>query len=283
MAAVSEASAPQSRVSAPTAAPARSFLSDVRIDFGPPDLLGRLFLKADRELHELGIQLSFAPVEMLIDLNRQHRASWRPLVPIFDHRVGGIDNKNGFCLVGRNCAGEIVATQACRLYTLTDRTLKEECESLKLFYADPEQSKGLQETCTITCPIADTLTGRVTYTGAVWFRPDYRSLGITSILGRVAKAYAFTKWYTDVTLTLMIQDVYAAGTARRAGFPHHEWEVWMRNTPLGTARAALIWMNTAEMLDYMQAFLDKPHAQVDAVVDQRSAQHHRRSQRVVGG
>ena len=41
----------------------RNFLSEVVIDYGPRDVLGRLFLKADTELRELGIELSFAPVE----------------------------------------------------------------------------------------------------------------------------------------------------------------------------------------------------------------------------
>ena len=253
----------------------RNWLSDIVIDYGPPDVLSRLFLKADTEARALGIELSFAPPETLVDLNRQHRDSWRPLVPIFDADVGGFNADNGFVLVGRNAAGEIVLTQAARLYTLTDCTFKEETESLRLFYADPERSKGPTETCTITCPAAETMTGRVTYTGGVWYRPDYRKLGLTSIIGRAAKAYGFTKWYTDVTLTLMIEDVFAAGTARRAGFPHAEWEVLMKNTPLGSARAALIWINTPEMLDYFARYLAKPDAQVDPVLDQRTAEQHR--------
>lgn len=249
----------------------RNFLSEVVIDYGPRDVLGRLFLKADTELRERGIELSFAPPEALIQLNRQNRDSWRPLVPIFDSQVGGFDASNGFVIVGRNTSGEIVLTQAARLFSLTNSNFREEAETLRLFYADPEKSKGAAEQCTVTCPIADHITGRVTYTGAVWYRPDHRRHGLTSIIGRVAKAYGFTKWYTDITLTLMIEDVFAGGTAKRAGFPHAQWEVMMRNTPLGSARAALIWIETEEMIDYFRRYLAPGDAKIDSIVDQRSA------------
>ena len=78
------------------------------IDYGPRDVLSRLFLKADTELRKVGIELSFAPPEALLELNKQNRSSWRPLVPIFDARVGGFNADNGFVIVGRNASGEIV-------------------------------------------------------------------------------------------------------------------------------------------------------------------------------
>ena len=249
----------------------RNFLSDVVIDYGPRDVLSRLFLKADTELREQGVELSFAAPESLIELNRLNRASWRPLVSIFNAEVGGFTNENGFVLVGKNSSGEVVVTQALRLYSLGKTTLREEAESLRLFYANPELSKGPNETCTMTCPTASNFTGRITYSGAVWYRPDYRKLGLTSIVGRVAKAYGFSKWYTDLTLTLMIEDVFAGGTAARAGFSHSEWEVLMIDTPLGSARAAIVWIEANEMLDYLVRYLDRPHSKVDAAVDDRAS------------
>ena len=43
--------------------PRRKFLSDIVIDYGPVDVLGRLFLKCDTELVEKGVELSFATLE----------------------------------------------------------------------------------------------------------------------------------------------------------------------------------------------------------------------------
>ena len=91
-----------------------NFLSEVVIDFGPRDMLSRLFLKADTELRQLSIELSFAPVEAMVELNRLNRSSWRPLVPILDNTIGGYNVDNGFCVLGRNRNGEIIAAHGAR-------------------------------------------------------------------------------------------------------------------------------------------------------------------------
>jgi hypothetical protein len=260
---------------APRTAPAirfgRPFLSQVTIDYGPAELLGRLFLRWDADLHKRGISLSFAPVESLMQVNRLNSDSWRPLVPIFDAEIGGFNEENGFCLLGRNKDGEVIAAQAARLYTLTKTTFQEESESLRLFYADPEKSAAPGEQCIVTAKSASRFTGRIVYSGAVWYRPDYRRQGLTSILPRLTKAYAFTKWYTDVTLSFMIDDVVSQGTAARAGYPHVEWEVLLKNTPLGDHRGALIWASAQDLIDYFSSYLGETDSQVDSIVYDRAA------------
>jgi hypothetical protein len=249
----------------------RPFLSEITIDYGPAELLGRLFLRWDADLRKRGINLSFAPVEMLLEVNRQNSDSWRPLVPVFDAEIGGFSEENGFCLLGRNQNGEVVAAQAARLYVLTHCTFKEEAESLRLFYKDPGKSKAPNEACVVTAKSAEKFTGRIVYSGAVWYRPDYRRQGLTSILPRLTKAYAFTKWYTDITLSFMIDDVVHNGTAARAGYPHVEWEVLLKNTPVGDHRGALIWASAQDLIDYFRSYLGQSDSQVDPVVYDRAA------------
>jgi hypothetical protein len=249
----------------------KPFLSQVTIDYGPAELLGRLFLRWDTDLAKRGISLHFAPVEMLMEVNRQNSDSWRPLVPIFDAAIGGFNEDNGFCLLGRNRSGEIVAAQAARLFSLTNCTFKEEAESLRLFYADPARSAAPGEQCIVSAPSASRFTGRLVYSGAVWYRPDYRKQGLTSILPKLTKAYAFTKWYTDYTMSFMIDDVVSNGTAARAGYPHVEWDVLLKNTPLGDHRGALIWANAQELIDYFSTSLSHADSQVDMIVYDRTA------------
>jgi hypothetical protein len=256
---------------APAFRPAKPFLSHVTIDYGPAELLGRLFLLWDADLRKRGITLAFGPVEMLLAVNRQHADSWRPLVPVFDAEIGGFTEENGFALFGFNADGEVIAAQAARLYSLTKSTFKEESESLRLFYADPERSAHPGEQCVVTAPSAARFDGRIVYSGAVWYRPDYRRQGLTSILPRLTKAYAFTKWYTDITLSFMIDDVVHHGTAARAGYQHVEWDVLLKNTPLGDHRGALIWSSAGELLDYFSGYLGQSEAQVDPVVYDRAA------------
>lgn len=249
----------------------RPFLSQIRIDYGPAELLGRLFLRWDADLRKRGISLSFAPVERLLEVNRQNSDSWRPLVPVFDAEIGGFTEENGFCLLGRNQSGEVIAAQAARLYTLTRCTFKEEAESLRLFYKDPSKSKAPNEECIVTAKSADKFTGRIVYSGAVWYRPDYRRQGLTSILPRLTKAYAFTKWYTDVIVSFMIDDVVTNGTAARAGYSHVEWDVLLKNTPVGDHRGALIWASAQELIDYFAGYLGESDSQVDPIVYDRAA------------
>ena len=95
----------------------RNFLSEVVIDYGPRDLLAPLFLKADTELRKVGIDMHFAPVEALVELNKGvDPKTWRPLVQTLDPRLGTYNADNGFCMLGRNAEGDIVAVQAVRLY-----------------------------------------------------------------------------------------------------------------------------------------------------------------------
>ncbi len=250
----------------------RNFLSEVAIDFGPRDLLSRLFLAADTEMRRVGIDLHFAPIEALVELNaRTDRKSWRPLVQIFDPRLGQYNASNGFCMLGRNVDGEVVAVQAARLYDFGASNFKEQAESLKLWYTDPERMRRPGESCPVSAPSADKLTGRALFSGAVWFRPDYRGKGVTYSLGRIVKAYAHTLWAADNSFAMMSEDVYARGTAKRAGFPHAEWSVDFNNTQYGTFRMALLWISAQEQLSYFQSYLDARKSEVDAGIEDRAA------------
>lgn len=250
----------------------RNFLSEVVIDFGPRDMLSRLFLKADTELRQVGIELSFAPLEALVELNaRVKRESWRPLVQILDPRLGTYTADNGFCLLGRNSEGDVVAVQAVRMYDFGPSNYKAETESLRLWYSDPEGMRRPGEACPVSAPSANQMTGRALFSGGVWFRPDYRGKGVTYSLGRIAKALAHTRWAADTTFAMMAEDVFAGGTWKRAGFKHAEWSVDFTNTQFGTFRMALLWLTAQEQMDYFRSFLTAPETQIDAVVENRAA------------
>ena len=101
----------------------RPFLEHIRVDHGPVHLLGRFFLLADTIAKSLGVSLQFASMHDLVTANRLNGESWRPLLPHYDPAYGGINSDNTFCVLGVNAGGEVVATQAARLYTLTDSNL----------------------------------------------------------------------------------------------------------------------------------------------------------------
>lgn len=243
---------PEPRTSAP-----RSFLADVVIDFGPRDVLARLFLKADTELRRLGVTLSIAGLDELVAVNRQHGDSWRPILPLFDPAFGGIDERNAFAVLGRNAAGEVVTAQACRLYDLTAHSLKEEIESLRVFYANPARSKLPGEAMLVTAPSAATTYGRCVFSGGAWYRPDYRRKGVIHAVAPAIRALAYTRWQSDFVFSFMVEELVAAGTAARARFPHVERHVIMIDTPVYRGQSlpvTLVWTNAEEQLAHFREY-----------------------------
>ena len=255
----------------------RPLLSDIMVEHGPIDLLGRLFLKADTSARKRGVTLSFAPMQDLMDVNRANPETWRPLLPLFDPACGGITDDNSFCILGHNAKGEVVATQAARLYDWADTSFHHEASSLRLFYAEPERLKSERERVDVTAPVARKLSGAVIFAGGIWYRPDYRGIGLPYILPWLSRAYAYTRWKHDFSCSIMAEEVYKRGMAQRSGYSKADWEVWLRHTPVdpnGEIRCALVYMDSGELLDGAANFLAGFDAQIDGRVGERRSHQH---------
>ncbi|BAM86948.1 conserved hypothetical protein [Bradyrhizobium oligotrophicum S58] len=223
--------------------------SNLRIDHGPVSLLGRFFLAADTAAQGRGISIYFGSLQDLLDINSANSDSWRPLVPIFQPDLGGATAENTFVMVGKDKDGEVVATQAGRYYDWTDTTLREEAISLRMFYADPAAALARGDGCTIATPVGSTISGRVVFSGAGWYRRDFRGRGLARILPRISRAYAHARWNTDFTISMMADAVIAGGMADRTGYTRIERSsVELVVSPLGSMRCGLVWMPVQEML-----------------------------------
>jgi hypothetical protein len=238
-----------------TSQPARSLFSQITVDHGPAGLLGRLFLKAEQAARDRGVELSFATMQELAEVNRKNRVSWVPLFSGFDPALNRFSEHDTLCIFGRNEHGEVVATQAARLYDWPNTNYREEAISLRLLYSDPDRSKLPNEHCEVTAVAARGLTGRIVYSGGAWYRPDYRGRGLVEILPRIARALAYTRWNADCTVTMMAEALVRKGVARRTGHKNIEWDVRFINTRSGTIRFALLWTKREEMLEDLEAFL----------------------------
>ena len=253
------------------AAPRPPMITEIEVDHGPRDLLGRFFLKADTAARERGITLSFGSFDDLVEVNARNTASWHPLIPLFDPKNGGFDEENAFCMVGRNGQGDIVATQAARLYRWPDTSFYEEARSLRLFYADPARMKMPKERCEITAESTKFVTGNVCFSGGGWYRRDYRKRNLSAILPRISRALAYTRWRTDYTVSVIAEKVIGGGMADRSGYTNVDWDLRMFDAPPGTVRCAFVWMETSQLLADLADFLVGFDAQVDVGVDQRRA------------
>jgi hypothetical protein len=235
-----------------------SFIPSLVIKHGPAELLGRLVLAADTAARRRGVFLSFAALDELVAINEANSDTWRPLLPLFDPRRGGFDANSAVCLLGRNDAGDVVLTQAARLFQWRGTSLRDQATSLQLLYREPNAWRSEGEAVEITAPSAALLSGKVAFTGAHWCRPDFRSRGLSSITPRIARALAIALWEVEFTCTFMARDVFSRGVAQRAGYCNVEWAVKLKNTPVGTLTAALLWSDRNGAIADLEGFLTNP-------------------------
>jgi hypothetical protein len=259
----------------------RSFLADIVIEHGPRDVLGRLFLKADTALREKGIFVSFADYDELRAANKANSDSWSPLLPVFDPAQGGLPEDQGLSLIGRNANGKPVFAQSSRVYQLGEGLLKDEIESLRMFYRDPAAMALSGEAMICSAPVAAATTGTVVFNGALWLHPEYRRLDIPYSTVPIARGALFTRWNPGLIFSFMVPKLVQAGLAAVARM-HVDWEVTMINTPIkrgGTINAALVWLTAEEQhehfRDYVAAASATGNAQVDGRVGERAPDQQR--------
>lgn len=235
-----------------------SILSGIVIEHGPTRTLSRLFLTADTHLRNRGIRLSFATFEELAAINEAQRSSWRPLLPVFDPRVGQVSQENAFAVVGCDPSGRPVSAHAFRYIPLNGPTLKEELESLRIFYADPEQSRLPGETLAVSAPSAASRRKPVVFSGAAWLHPDYRGQGLLTYIQPLVRGLSYTRWQADYVFSFMAPELIKGGVARSARFTNVEWEVTLTNSPVlrgQTIHAALVSTTAQSQLQHFDEFV----------------------------
>lgn len=263
----------------PSVPVAPAFTDRLELTYGPLDKLGRFFLLAEQRMKALGLDLCFGSFEELMAVNRANGDTWRPLLPSFDPELSDLNEDNAICVFGRDANGTVVATQAVRLFTWTDTNFLAEAENLRLFYADPVARRIATERCDVTAEPTRAIDGRVLFSGAGWYHPDYRGKGLGVLMPRISRLYGLSRWYIDFAVCIMAEGVVKGGFPERAGYRHVDWALIMQHMPVyreGTVRAAAVWMDTEaalQDLDLMLSRLGRP--EVDrAVKDVGGHQHH---------
>jgi hypothetical protein len=246
--------------------PHATLFSQIALRYGPAGILGRTILAAEQLALAKGVHLSFATGEELLAVNEANRATWLPLISVFDARFNDFTDGNAFFILGRDAAGDVVACQAGRLYEWERTSFKDECESLRMFYRDPEAGKLPGEEWTVSALAARGASGRVAFSGAAWYRRDYRGVGLVEWLPRLSRALAKGLWDTDVTVTVMAESNVKKGVYPRNGYRNAEWAVEAVNGRMGTLRYAFLWSKTAEMIEDLEEFLGNLATERDAAL-----------------
>ena len=251
-------------------------ITDITVEHGPPDLLGRFFLKADTATRQRGVTLSFGTYEELVEINKKNSASWKRIISMYDAHYcpRGLAPDRAFCILGRDSRGEVVSTHAARFYDVDEGdTLHDVATSSRMFYDDPAGMKLPGERCEVSASIARSIRGRVLINGAVWFHPTYRKRNLASIIPRAARAFAFTHWKIDYSMGLVVEAVTNGGVIDSLGYPHREWDLKLFNSTSGNVRCCLAWMSADELVGDLERWLVGFDAQVDGVLEDRRAQN----------
>ena len=246
-------------------------LSQLTVDHGPADLLGRFFLRADSAARARGVTLSFASMADLIEVNELNRDSWLPLFPTYDIRHNTIGADEAFCILGRDPHGKAVAAHAGRLFNLELSSFHDLAQSLRLMYERPDVSKRPGERCDVTAVAARSVKGRVVFSGAAWYHPDYRGRQLSTILPILSRAYAFTHWNIDYLVAMMSEGVVSGGMTLRTGYTNIDWDIRVTNSPLGDVRYAFMWMQPPQLLQDVATFVARAERETDdAPAERRS-------------
>lgn len=255
--------------------PTHSLLTELVVEHGPIDLIGRFFLAAVEAADLQGVHLGFAPMAQLIEENEKNRDSWPHIVTLYDEHYCNFQPRDAFCILGWSATGEVVTANAGRFYDWPETNIAEELRSLRLFYDEPERMMQPAENFELTGNATAVVAGRVAYVGAAWVAPAFRGRQLSAILPRLAKAYALTRWNPDVVTSLMNMSNLQRGLATKFGYPHVDDGGRWTNSLQGDLGCSILWMTRDELTQDLTAFLSHGPAQVDAGVLDRQAQQSR--------
>jgi GNAT superfamily N-acetyltransferase len=216
---------------------------------GPAPLLSRFMIEADKAGREAGIHFRLrTDFDALIALNEEQVAlgNWFPLIATFNPSRSGISAENGFWVSGENDKGEIVCTNAGRIYYWPDTNLAE--QAVTVWYGRDEG-----QPCIVTADAARSITGVVGNLGSAWVRPDYRGRGLSHLLPRICRAYGVSRWPVDwVIAVVRLMDVENR-IALGYGPAHFSYSIEYPETPYGPM--ALRYSSADEVLADLDGYL----------------------------
>jgi hypothetical protein len=250
----------------------QQLISNIRVDYGPQETLGRFFLMADYALQERGVTLSFGTFDELAETNLANRDTWLPLLPTFHPKNGLLDYDRAYVLTGRDAAGQIVTMQAARIFDWHDTNFAAEAESLRLYFADPGAMARSGESCQVTSPSGRTLGGTVAFSGGAWWHPSVRGGMIGAILSRVSRAYAYTRWQTGLTIAMMSKGLIQRGFWEQNGYRHAELGCAFQNLAPGNYEGGVVWITGKEIIEDLEQFTAQLDRQLADAVRFRGAQ-----------
>ncbi len=234
---------------------APSFLDDVKITFGPRAQLGRYFLAAEKHLADHGIRVQFAAFDAIARLNAEHRQSWDMLLPMLDPAQNPVHPEDAIAFLAYDEAGRVVSSMAARLYDFGGTTFRDAVESLQFYYGPGADQMRSRVQSSICAPTAATMTGRAAYLGGYWLRPDVRAQGLSTILPKLMRYIALTRWNADLEFSFGRDKFLRPEIAKTYGFEHVERDFEFHLDGRLIWRGVLVWSDRDELLSQLAALV----------------------------
>ena len=224
------------------------------IKHGPTELLARFVLEGDKAARQMGIRLRLRyDFEELLYLNKQevNRGNWFRLVNMFNPEYTDLSAENSYWISGENEQGDIVVTQAGRIYYWPNTTLEQEARLM--FYGGHDEGQS----CIVTAKDAKTIGGVVFYGGSVWVRPDFRGRRLSELLPRLGRAYAVARWPVDWGISFVAPALVNKGIAAGYGYKHASYSIIYPESPWGNLEVVLVSLSAAEAYnDFAETLLN---------------------------
>jgi hypothetical protein len=216
------------------------------IKHGPAPLLARFVLEGDKAARAKGIQLRLRyDFGELLYVNKQHTmaGSWYRLPNMFHPEYSNLSPENSYWISGEDDRGEIILTQAGRVYYWPETNLEQEARLM--FYAGRE----VGQRCVVTAKDAKSVTGIVFYGGSGWVRPDFRGRQLMQLIPRLGRAYALARWPVDWGMSLVAPILVDKGVAEGYGYKHASYAILYPGSPWGDAEFVLVTVSASEAYD----------------------------------
>jgi hypothetical protein len=252
--------------------PQSSFIDQITVAQEPRALISRFLLAADQELARRNIQLRVATFADLHDVYTHHRPTFTTLVPFFDHTAAAIDSNTAECFIAYSGSNEPISTTAVRVWDLQGTTLRQELESLRLFYNTNVGAWAGKVKCVVTAPIADTLSGQALYCGAYWVRPDLRGHGLGALVPAISRYYALGRWAIDYKFTFGSMGFLDPFVREMYQYEDYQGDFFLSKEGQPTFKWLLLWARTSFMLDRLPGLIDALNDQSSTSLG-RNAQH----------
>ena len=223
------------------------------VKHGPAALLSRFVVAGDRYFRERGVELRLRyDFDELVYINKHEvaRGRWYDLLRIFSAEYSDLNPENAYWISGEDEHGEIVLTQAGRVFHWPDTTFADEARLM--FYGGHD----VGQRCIVTAEAATRIGGCVLNGGALWIRPDFRGNRFPSVIGRLGRAYSAARWPLDWSTCYVNANLFSRGNiAENYGYPHVTRSIFFPDSPIGELETVLLYMDIDEIYADLAGFL----------------------------